>query len=332
IMVKNTTIFIIVGVITLFAQNRYSVNEITISTSHDSTFILAITSGTPDFKKIATDAPPRIAIDFFDGIYNLPKDEFSRMPPGIVAAVRGSQREPLPKPISRIVLDLVEPAKDVSVRKHPEGVMIAIPTPEYPQFGKWTSGRKEPSPDAAKALAESVVVSESIAVVSDTITAEAKETTAVTEKPIVPLTEEEVPAELAMYMRPETLLYKGITADMETIEVAKYIRNMVIYAPKGDDPFIIPKRTKEIPIGSEPLAMVENLSVVGIVHAGDARMAILEDETGFGYILTEGDSIEGGKCTTVTDTSAVFTLSEFGQLRKLELPLVNPKKGQDSKP
>jgi len=71
---------------------------------------------------------------------------------------------------------------------------------------------------------------------------------------------------------------------------------------------------------------VDKLSVVGIVEIGGRKIALMQDESGFGYVIGPGDTVEDGRCVEVTDTSAKFDLIEFGQIRKVEIPLVKPKK------
>ncbi len=316
-----THILIILGV--LFAQGKYTVDEISIHSTKDSTFVLVITSGPAEFKKFSVDNPARLGIDLFGGIFNLPKSKFSIERPGIIMSVRGSQNKPAPNAVTRIVLDLVEKVSNANIRSHPEGVMIAIPTPGYPEFKKWSTGRLAAG-KGAKIPAETTAVAETVAAKPETTAAPAGTTkTAAIEG-------EEIPPELAMYMRPETLTYKGITADKETIEVAKYIRNMVVYIPTGIDPFITPKSTKEVPLGAQPVPLVDQLSVVGIVQSGNLKMALLQDNSGFNYIMSPGDTVDGGYCSEVTDSSAKFSLFEFGQMRKVELPLIKPEKGKSS--
>ncbi len=301
---------------------QYYIVEISIHTALDTTYVQIFTNDVADFKKFYIDNPPKLGVDFFGAIYNLDKKEYLKVPPGIIMAVRGSQYKSAPDNVARIVLDLVEMPKNYDVRSHPEGVMIAIHTPGYPPVEKWTTGRIE-APEAAviETTETTEVVEEAVpeSVVTETVAV--KDTIS----PEVALEVEEIPEELAVYMRPETLTYKGVTADQETIEVAKYIRNMVLYNPRGDDPFVAPKPTKEAPIGKEPVPIVEKLSVVGIVRMGEKNVALMQDESGFGFVIMPGDTVEDGICTAVTDTSAKFDLVEFGQVRKVEIPLVKPK-------
>lgn len=238
-------------------------------------------------------------------------------------SVRGSQNKSAPDAVARIVLDLVEKTSGVDIRSHPEGVMIAIATKGYPEFKKWSTGRL-PAEKAVKIPAGTTAVAETVAAKIETTAAAAAGTTKIS----AAIEGEEIPPELAMYMRPETLAFKGITADKETIEVAKYIRNMVIYRPTGVDPFIKPKSTKDVPLGIQPVPMVDHLSVVGIVQSGNKKMALMQDNSGFNYIMSSGDTIENGYCSEVTDTSAKFKIFEFGQARKVELPLIKPEKGK----
>jgi len=323
---QRTTYLVTVGMFLclVFSQSRYSVDEISINVSGDTTFIQVLTSGPADFKKFSMDTPPKLGVDFFGSNYNLPQKEYLKVPPGIIVATRGSQFQSMPNPVSRIVFDLLETPKYYDVRSHPEGVMIAIYTPDYPQIAAWNSGRKTPGKKDIEAPAESIAaIPETTAVESLAVDTTVIDTTATT---IDTAFAKDIPPELAIYMRPETLAYKGITADRETIEVAKYIRNMVIYHAIRDDPFLAPKRTKEVPVGQEAPPNIENLSVVGIVLMGDNNVAIMQDQSGFGFMLSRGDSVESGICIEVTDTSALFNLLEFEQIRKVEIPLVKPKK------
>ncbi|MCD6418424.1 hypothetical protein J7M00_06555, partial [bacterium] len=92
------------------------------------------------------------------------------------------------------------------------------------------------------------------------------------------------------------------------------------------DPFITSKRTKEVSLGVQPVPSTDNISVVGIVQSGNTRMALMQDNSGLSYIMSPGDTVENGFCKTVTDTSVVFSIFEFGQERKVELPLIKPEK------
>ncbi len=321
-------ILVVVGFLSgVFGE--YTVDEVKISAQGGLTTITILTSGAPDFKKFAIPSPPKLGVDFFGARFNLPAKEFTKIPPGIVMAVRGSQYRSAPQPVARVVFDLVEMPRDYEVAPLVEGngVQIKIKTPDYPPIKEWTTGRVAPPETAVAAVPESAAAEsaaappESVAVPESVTVAEttAAETTGA-------LLGEEVPEELAVFLRPETLVYKGITADNETIEVAKYIRNMVVYKPQGEDPFVTPSPSKKVPIGQEPVPAVDKLSVVGIVEVNGHRIALMQDERGFGYVIAPGDTVEGGKCVEVTDTSAKFELVEFGQVRKVEIPLVKPKK------
>jgi len=304
-------------------RGQYSVDEVTMRTSLDTTYVQIFTSGAANFKKFTIDNPPKLGIDFIGAIFNLPQKEYLKVPPGIIMAIRGSQYKPAPEPVARIVLDLVETPSNYDIRSHPEGVIIAIYTPGYSPIKKWTSGRNAPIESLAVAVPETAETT--VKAIPESVSAEsiaAAETT----KAKLAMEAEELPPELAAYMRPETLTYKGITADNETIDVAKYIRNMVVYIPSKVDPFMTPKPTKKVPIGTEPIPAVDKLSVVGIVKVGDNNIALMQDESGFGYVISAGDTVEDGMCTEVTDTSAKFDLVEFGQIRKVEIPLVKSKK------
>ncbi len=323
-MRRASYIFICITFAIAFGQAQYFVNEVAISIQGDSTYVFIGTSSPATFKEFTTENPPRIGIDLINGIHNLPANDFSRLPPGIISSVRSAQNKPMPEPVTRIVLDLVEPPPQINVRQHPEGVMIAIPSLGYPRFERWSSGKKpslpaQPTQEQAVEEVETVAISktpaESAMVLPDT-----------TGELVI---SEEMAPELAMFMRPETLSYKTVSPNAETIEVARYIRNRVAYRSVAFDPFIQPKRSKEVPFGEEPLPEVEGLTVVGIMQSGNLRMALTQDDLGYSYIIGVGDSVENGKCQAITDTSVIFNIVEFGQSRRIELPLTKPKKTEE---
>lgn len=322
-MRKACSTFICLVFVIACGQAQYFVNEVTISIQGDSTFVFIGTSSAATFKEFTTESPPRIGIDLINGIHNLPANDFSRLPPGIISSIRGAQNKPMPEPVTRIVLDLVEPPPPINVRQHPEGVMIAIPSVGYPRFERWSSGKKPMLP--AQPTQAPVVEEPETPPVSET---KAESTKAAPDTTGEFAISEEMAPELAIFMRPETLSYKTISPDAETIEVARYIRNRVAYRPVVSDPFVQPKRSKDVPFGEEPLPDVEDLTIVGIVQSGSLRMALTQDDLGYSYIIGVGDSVANGKCYAITDTSVIFNIVEFGQSRRIELPLTKPKKAE----
>ena len=99
-------------------------------------------------------------------------------------------------------------------------------------------------------------------------------------------------------------------------------RRMVKYNPVTDrDVFLPPSEKEEMNLGEAPLPLFENLKLVGILKDTQGNRALLEDEIGFGYILTSGERIRNGYVISVEDERATFHVEEYGgyQIMVLEL-------------
>ena len=99
-------------------------------------------------------------------------------------------------------------------------------------------------------------------------------------------------------------------------------RRLVEYSPVTDrDVFLPPTEKEQMSFGEAPLPLFENLKLVGIVRDSQGDRALLEDEAGFGYILSSGERIRNGYVIAVEDDRATFHVEEYGgyQIMVLEL-------------
>lgn len=99
-------------------------------------------------------------------------------------------------------------------------------------------------------------------------------------------------------------------------------RRMVQYNPMTDrDVFLPPTEKEEIGFAEAPLPLFENLKLVGILKDRQGNRALLEDEAGFGYILSSGERIKNGYVIAIEDDRAIFHVEEYGgyQIMVLEL-------------
>jgi Tfp pilus assembly protein PilP len=87
------------------------------------------------------------------------------------------------------------------------------------------------------------------------------------------------------------------------------------------DVFLPPSEKEQMNFGEAPLPLFENLKLVGIVRDSQGNRALLEDEAGFGYILSSGERIRNGYVIAVEDDRATFHVEEYGgyQIMVLEL-------------
>jgi hypothetical protein len=99
-------------------------------------------------------------------------------------------------------------------------------------------------------------------------------------------------------------------------------RRMIEYNPVTDrDVFLPPTEKEEMGFVEAPLPLFENLKLVGILKDRQGNRALLEDEAGFGYILTSGERIKNGYVIAIEDDQAIFHVEEYGgyQIMVLEL-------------
>ncbi|UCB51693.1 MAG: AMIN domain-containing protein [Candidatus Zixiibacteriota bacterium] len=101
-------------------------------------------------------------------------------------------------------------------------------------------------------------------------------------------------------------------------------RRLVQYNPVTDrDVFLPPTEKEEMSFGEAPLPLFENLKLVGILKDKQGNRALLEDGTGFGYILSSGERIRNGYVMAVEDDRATFHVEEYGGYQIMVLVL-NP--------
>jgi len=74
----------------------------------------------------------------------------------------------------------------------------------------------------------------------------------------------------------------------------------------------------------EGFPSLENLKLVGILENYDLNRALLEDGEGNGYMLKPNDRVQNGYLVTVTESKAVFQVTEYGWTRTVSLELEIP--------
>ena len=100
-------------------------------------------------------------------------------------------------------------------------------------------------------------------------------------------------------------------------------KTMVYRASKYRDPFmpLVGGVTGQF---STELPSLENLTLVGILSDIDGNRALLEDAEGNGYILMSNDKVKNGYLVSVSDTKAIFQITEYGWTRTVALELDIP--------
>lgn len=118
------------------------------------------------------------------------------------------------------------------------------------------------------------------------------------------------------------------TAVCETVKKVKLRQNSYYYSAfNRRDPFrslIAGQFVRDEVMDPVSLSAVE---LVGIVKGDLERIALLEDEKGFSYILRVGDRVRNGTVVSIGDQSMVARVTNFGQTSKFTLHLAQRHEG-----
>ena len=119
---------------------------------------------------------------------------------------------------------------------------------------------------------------------------------------------------------PESLI---VVSKPEGTELEVVFQRKVIYYHGEDrrDPFAPLTERISTDFGKIPLPMFESLKLVGVLKDEEGNRALLEDEKGYGYILTSGDKIKNGYVISVEDNKVIFQIQEYGWSRTIALEL-----------
>ncbi|MBN1756388.1 AMIN domain-containing protein [bacterium] len=278
------------------------------------------TSRKPEITHQQLTRPPRLVVDFINARIRLPRKDYFDLPPGIVMYIRTSQFQEKPVPISRFVLDLAERTTNFNVIIEDNSIKIALVTTGYPNFPEWKVGEVEKTmtldvPQDSQATTGQLEIA-----TTDTQPGQPKPGETTTHIPVTISTDSVIISDSAgvieikppTYMRPElNFVY------MDTIGDSIIERR---------DPFLPVNPTKEMTLGKPIFPDVERVEIVGIVEiGGKGHTAILQDNQGFGYIMSVGDSVQNGKLVEITSKEATFIIEEFGWTRSITLTLPEEK-------
>jgi Tfp pilus assembly protein PilP len=119
-----------------------------------------------------------------------------------------------------------------------------------------------------------------------------------------------------LFVQPTTALSqtKSDTGTVKLREASYYYS-----AFNGRDPFsslIVGDFVKNKKMDPVDLNSVE---LVGIVKGDLDRFGLLEDESGFSYVLRVGDEVKNGRVVAIGDKSLVARVTNFGQTSKFTL-------------
>lgn len=75
------------------------------------------------------------------------------------------------------------------------------------------------------------------------------------------------------------------------------------------------------------LVNINSVALVGILRGEIDRLALLEDDKGFSYILRVGDKVRNGTVVSIGDQQLVARVTNFGQTSTIRLHLVERQEG-----
>ncbi len=73
---------------------------------------------------------------------------------------------------------------------------------------------------------------------------------------------------------------------------------------------------------------LNSVELVGIVKGDLDRFGLLEDESGFSYVLRVGDEVKNGRVVAIGDKSLVARVTNFGQTTKFTLHMSQHAEGE----
>lgn len=298
-----TAAFLTLLIGALPASGANFLKDISVQKAGDTAVVVISTTQPCEYDTLMlTGKPERIVIDLSDVTNAWTQKKYMSLPFSSIKSVRTSQfqKEPL---VTRVVLDIDRPVQFNTARTGND-IIVKIPAaPGESDFEAWhVTGA------SAGAPTRSVV---SAPVEEAAAPAEEVETRTSSPEPPPP-----PPAE-------ETKMAPKRTSGGVQIE-AYPKRKVVTYSTSNfRDPFmpLVGAATGHM---SSEIPILENLTLVGILQDMEANWALLEDSEGNGYMLTANDKVKNGYVVSVTDTKAIFQITEYGWTRTVALELNIP--------
>jgi len=277
--------------------------DISVNKAGDTLVVTITTSEPCGFDTLLiTDKPERIVVDL-EGVTNVwTQKKFGELPLKSIRSIRTSQFQEDPL-VTRVVLDIEGPVQFTAEQKG-NNIMIAFPVAQgETDFAEWhAQGTSSPEPPPAPVSApEPVPVPAAAEEKAESATSAESPTPEVSAAPV------------------DTKLSSA------GVKIESYPKRKVVTydTPGYRDPFMPLVGTVPGQISTE-LPVIENLKLVGILEDIDGNRALLEDAEGNGYILQPNDKVKNGYLVSVTESKAIFQITEYGWTRTVALELNLP--------
>lgn len=301
-----------------------------VSRSGDSIVVSISTSAACQYNAFLTESKPeRIVIDLAGVINNLSDKQFLDLPLRSINSIRTSQFKSDPEPQARVVLDIERP---IDFRYSQNGNTVTIKLPAIANeiaFARWESsaGDEIINPPVTKDEALNQPASKDEVVNQPATTDEVMKPAVETpdETPVREVVASDTPDPKVSIepIKPVELAVSTAQAVTSGVPVDTTPKRQTIEytASSLKDPFIPLIGTGKI---VEGLPSLENLKLVGILENTEMNRALLEDGEGNGYILKPNDRVQSGYLVTVTESKAIFQVTEYGWTRTVALELEIP--------
>lgn len=290
------------------ALGANQLKDISVQKVGDSVVVIISTSEPCQFNPFLTESKPeRIVVDLSGVDNSWTVKKFADLPSKSIQAIRTSQFKVRPDLVARVVLDIGRP---VDFRSFKNGNDIVVKMPAVTgetDFAEWHAAGAKPAPVK---------------------TVEKKAPAQVAEKPAKaktvqkPAVKEKPKTEAAKAEKSKTTEPKRKASGVEIESYPK--RKLVSYGTSSyRDPFKPLIGGASAHMGGE-LPVLENLALVGILANEDGNLALLEDAEGNGYMMGPKDRVKNGYLISVSDTKAIFQITEYGWTRTVALELEIP--------
>jgi hypothetical protein len=330
-----------------------------VTRSGDSIVVNITTSAACQYNAFLTESKPeRIVIDLSGVINDLPDRQFLDLPLRSINSIRTSQFKSEPDPQARVVLDIERP---IDFRYSQSGNSIVIKLPAIANeiaFSRWESSASDEiinPPVAPKVAMVEKPVEKPIEKPAEKVVSEP----AIAPKPVAKAPVEVVEVEEEDSVIPPANNDEVMKPAVEPEDVAP-VRESASSTPDGKEPIkpvelavsSTASTTSGVPVDTTPkrqlieytasslkdpfvpligvgkivegLPSLENLKLVGILENSEMNRALFEDGEGNGYILKPNDRVQSGYLVTVTDSKAIFQVTEYGWTRTVALELEIP--------
>jgi hypothetical protein len=315
-------------------EAAYRVTGLEVTPAEESVTVTLEATASVSYSYFTMDeGEPRLVVDLFDAVHELPKYHFQTPGTPLIDRIRTSQYRPYPDPSARVVLDLPV-LMPFQINAIDNQLIITLSGASVME-----SISQEPVQESAEEMSNPTDDVQSSAEKENIPPAEIGREEPAAAKKIADQSQPITPKEIKSKV--ETSAGQDIQAAHDSLHTEKGdstgekqeppvfsqlftmgLREPVSYSSGGRrDPF------RELPVGQQvefghaPLADVEKLSIVGILWDEGGYRALAQDVERNAYVFRKGDPVLYGHVTRIEEERVIFRLYRRGLDRTIILKL-----------